>query len=198
MRGESSRTRAERLRRAAMAEWVATHVLPCERKVRAWLSRRTSPEDVDEIIQDAYCRIAKLDDVSHIDRPDAYFFSIARNLLVRRLRRQQIIPFEVIAEVDSYLDDQPSPEKQAADKRDYARLMELMAKLPDRCRRIVHLRKIEDWPQKRIAEHLGTTEKAVEKQIWLGVNAIRAAWTVADDAADERFRGLMTDRKTQR
>ncbi|MGF7151498.1 DNA-directed RNA polymerase specialized sigma24 family protein [Sphingomonas zeicaulis] len=87
---------------------MATHVLPCEWKVRAWLSRRTSPEDVDEIIQDAYCRIAKLDDVSHIDRPDAYFFSIARNLLVRRLRRQQIIHFEVIAEVDSYLDDQPS------------------------------------------------------------------------------------------
>lgn len=198
MRNETSRTRAERLRRAALAEWVAAYVLPCERKVRAWLLRRTSAEDVDEIIQDAYCRLAKLDDVSHIDRPDAYFFSIARNLLVRRLRRQQIVPFEVIAEVDAYLDDQPSPEKQAADKRDYARLMELMAALPERCRRIVQLRKIEDWSQKRIAEHLGTTEKAVEKQIWLGVNAIRAAWSMADDAADERFRDLMNDRKVQR
>lgn len=198
MQSETGRTKAERLRRAALASWVAAYVMPCERKVRVWLLRRTTPEDVDEIVQDAYCRLARLDDVSHIDRPDAYFFSIARNLLVRRLRRQQIIPFEVIAEVDAFLDDQPSPEKQVADKRDYARLMALMADLPERCRRIVQLRKIENWSQKQIADHMGTTEKAVEKQIWLGVNAIRAAWSVADDAADERFRDLLTDRKVQR
>jgi RNA polymerase sigma-70 factor (ECF subfamily) len=181
-----------------MALWVAEHILPREDMVRAWLRRRTSAEDVDEILQDAYCRIAMLDEVDHIQRPDAYFFSIVRNLFVRRLKRQRIVPFEVIADVDAYLDDQPSPEKQASDRSDYARMLAVMAGLPERCRNIVHLRKIEGWSQKRIAEHLGMTEKAVEKQIWLGIRAIRAGWSDAEDAADARFLGLASDGKTQR
>ncbi len=175
-------------RRAALAGWVAREVLPHEAHVRQWLRRSgTAAEDADEIIQEAYCRIAMLDDVGHIDNAHAYFFSIVRNLLVRRLKRQRIVPLETIAEVDAWHDDRPSPEQMAAGRMDYARALDMIGRLPERCRRIVQLRKIEGWSQRRIAEHLGTTEKAVEKQVWLGVRTLREAWSRAEQEADARM-----------
>lgn len=175
-----------RERRLALAKWVAREVLPHEHRVRQWLRRSgTMAEDADEIIQEAYCRLAMLEDVDHIDNAYAYFFSVVRNLLVRRLKRQRIVPIEVIAEVDALHDDRPSPEQLVAGRMAYARVLDMIGRLPERCRRIVQLRKIDGWSQRQIAEHLGTTEKAVEKQVWLGVRALREAWSRAEQDADE-------------
>ncbi len=111
--------------------------------------------------------------------------------MLRRLKRQRIAPIDVIAEIESYHDTlTPSPEQQAAGKLDYARMVAFMDELPERCRVIVRLRKIDGWPQRRIAEHLGITEKAVEKQVWLGVKAIRDRWSQADRKVEDRLEQL--------
>jgi len=65
--------------------------------------------------------------------------------------------------------------------------MAIIAALPERCRRVVELRKIEGWSQKDIAAHLGMSEKAVEKQVWVGVRAIRAAWASAEAQSAQRM-----------
>lgn len=185
--GEPSRAE----RRREIATWVAREVLPHETHARTWLRRAgTSPDDEDEIVQEAYCRLAMLESVDHIDNAYAYFFSIVRNLLVRRLKRQHVVSIDTIAEVDAYHDDRPSPERMAAGRLAYAKALDLIARLPERCGRIVHLRKIEGWSQSRIAEHLGTTEKAVEKQVWIGVRSIREAWSRGERDADERMTNL--------
>lgn len=115
------------------------------------------------------------------------FFSIVRNLLLRRLKRQRIVPFETIAEIESFQDDRPSPEQVIGSKLAYEKVLALIADLPERCRHIVQLRKIEGWSQREIAEHLGTTEKAVEKQIWIGIRAVREAWRLSNQT-DESAR----------
>ncbi len=167
---------------------MANEILPHEPKVRAWLRRaRTSPEDIDEIIQEAYCRLATLDTVEHIASPISYFLSTARNLLARRLRRQRIVPMEALVQVDSYRDDAPSPEELAMAKMAQRTMLVLIDDLPERCARIVRLRKIEGLSQKQIAVQLGTTEKAIEKQVWLGVRLLREAWTRAEVDADQRL-----------
>jgi RNA polymerase sigma-70 factor (ECF subfamily) len=176
-----------------MAAWVAREIMPGEARVRAWLARsRQAPEDIDEVIQEAYCRLAMLESVDHIGCPSAYFHSVVRNLLVRRLRRNRVVSIEAMAEIEAYRDDRPSPEQEAAGKSDYARMLVILGTLPERCRRVVELRKIEGWSQKQIGEHLGITEKAVEKQVWLGIKLLRAAWgaETSDDpgATRPRFR----------
>jgi len=165
--------------KVARARWVSEHVIPCEQRMRAWLKRwGVKHEDGDEIIQDAYCRIATLDTVAHIDDPRAYFFSIVRNLTIRRLRRGRVVEIATIAEIDACQDlHQSSPERQAADRQDYQRLLALIQALPPKCRRIVELRKLEGWSQREIAQHLGISEKTVEKQIWLGLKAVRFGWS---------------------
>ncbi|WP_084445829.1 RNA polymerase sigma factor [Sphingomonas sp. TDK1] len=156
--------------------------MPHEPRIRAWFARRrVAPDEVDELMQEAYCRIATLDTVDHIDCGHAYFFSIARNLLLRKLKRQQVVPFEAISEIESFRDTQtPSPEEQVSNRLAYERVMALIAALPERCRRIVELRKIEGWSQKEIAAHMGMSEKAVEKQVWVGVRAIREGWSASE------------------
>lgn len=190
----------ELARRRHLAVWVAREIMPHEDRVRAWFKRaRLSPEDIDDVIQEAYCRISMLKAVDHIDSPSAYFFSIARNLLLRRLKRQRIVSFEAIAEIEAYRDDAtPSPEEQTGSHLAYERMMTMIAALPERCRRIVELRKIEGWSHREIADHLGMTEKAVEKQIWVGVRAVREAWNTAERRAGLRLDPVETGVRGQR
>jgi len=164
--------------RRRTATWVAHEIVPHAARIRRWLARsRLSPEDIDEVMQEAYCRIATLPSVDHIDQPLAYMFATCRNLLLRRLKRQQIVVLEALTEVETWEDEaNPSPEEQAARRMSYERVLALIGQLPERCRKVIELRKIEGWSQKEIAAHLGMTEKAVEKQIWVGVRAIRGAW----------------------
>lgn len=182
-------TRLAAARRAAIAHWVADAVMPHERQVRRALKRwGISADELDDVIQDAYCRLAVLDSVDHIERPDAYFFAVARSVAVRRLRQHRVVRLGAIAEMEGIADDErPSPERQAAGRHDLDRVLAIIARLPDRCRRAVQLRKIDGWSQKQIAAHLGTTEKAVEKQVWLGVRAIREAWSRNQDVVDARL-----------
>lgn len=176
-------------RRRAIAVWVAREVIPHESRIRAWCARtRLPPEDVDELVQEAYCRIAALGSVDHIDTPYAYFFSVVRNLVLRRLRRQKIVPFEAIAEIESVRDSNAvSAEQTLTSRMALDRARAIIATLPERCRRVVEMRKIEGLSQRAIAETLGMTEKAVEKQVWLGVRAIRKAWAEEERDAEARL-----------
>jgi RNA polymerase sigma-70 factor (ECF subfamily) len=52
------------------------------------------------------------------------------------------------------------------------RLAEAFDRLPDRCREVVWLRKVEELPQKEVARRLGVAEKTVEKQVAKGARLI--------------------------
>jgi RNA polymerase sigma-70 factor (ECF subfamily) len=180
--------------RQKRAVWVAHHIVPYEPRMRAWLGRwNVSPEDAEELLQDAYCKIALLETLDHIDRPVPYFFSIVRNLLARRHRRQRVISFELIAEVDAFQDSPDMAfEDRASDRLVYEKIVALIDQLPPRCRHIVRLRKLEDWSQKEIAAHLRISEKTVECQIRLGLRAIRDAWNRQEAQAKS-----MSNRRSQ-
>ena len=165
--------RADSERRLSISMWVADHVMPHEARVRAWLIRaRVAGHDVDDLIQESYCSLAGLDSVDHIDRPDAYFFSTARNLLARKLRRAAVVPIATIAEIESFDDDRPSPEREVAGRRDYDRVRTLIARLPDPCRRVVEMRRLEGMPQREIAQALGISEGMVEWHVHNGVKTV--------------------------
>src|SRR5918997_303871 len=163
-------TRAEVRKRRAI--WVSLRVLPHEPRARAWLRRmRVTETDADEIIQDAYCRLATLEAVDHIDNPAAYFFSVIRSLLGRRLRGAKVVPLESIAEIEA-ADPSPDPEHQVAASQMSERLHLLINELPERCGRILKLRKLQGYSQREIAEMLGITESIVENQVQLAVRSL--------------------------
>ncbi|WP_211347393.1 RNA polymerase sigma factor [Sphingorhabdus contaminans] len=154
--------------------------------MRAWLRRSLGPADLEDVIQESYCRISALDDVDHIRSGRAYFFTTARSLVIERVRRSRIVSIEAVADLDIYCNasDEPSPERIVGGRRELARVMSLIEALPERCREVVRLRKIEDMPQRQVAERLGIAEHAVENDVAKGLRLILRALAESEPAGE--------------
>jgi RNA polymerase sigma-70 factor (ECF subfamily) len=68
--------------------------------------------------------------------------------------------------------DEAGPERRHDARQSLRRLAEAFDRLPDRCREVVWLRKVEELPQKEVARRLGVAEKTVEKQVAKGARLI--------------------------
>ena len=147
-----------------IADWVCLEILPYEREVRRWLQKSRLPVEADDIIQEAYARIAALDSVAHIRNGRAYFLTTVRSVVFQHLRRSKVVRMDSFAELppQDVRDDQPGPEAIVWSRREVQRLM---LSLPERCRTIFHLCRIKGYTQKEAAEALGLSENVVEKQV---------------------------------
>lgn len=164
--------------REEIVAWVGGQVLPHEADVRAWLRRRVENEaEVEDLVQDAYCKISALTSVAHIASGRAYFFRIAQNLLADQRRRARIVRIEGVPEIDALdaLDEEPSPERIVAGRRELERVRAIIAHLPERCRRIFELRRIHGLSQREAARRLGVTENVIESQSIRGLKLILEA-----------------------
>lgn len=156
-------------------QWIAVHILRHEPALRQWL-RRTGlqPSDIDDIVQQSYCKLSELDSVAHIVDPRAYFFTTARSLFLQRVRRDRVVHIQAASDlIDSYIEDKaPSPEHTAGARRELRKVFEVIAALPRRYRDVIELRRIEGLSQKETAIRLGITEKIVENSLARGIKAV--------------------------
>lgn len=168
--------------------WVATHVIPHEVAARRWLARQgLDAADRDDLVQDAYCRIAALADVSHISRPKSYFIQVVRNLVLERRRRDRVVPMLPITEelAASVPDDGAAPDQIAAARAELALVEHLIAALPERCRQIFVWKRIEGLSQKEIAGRLGVSETVVENDVMKGLRLILTGLAGVNVGADD-------------
>jgi len=186
--------------RQRLVAWVASQVMPHEPMVRSWLRQRLqSPDDIDDLIQEAYAKLAAMSSLEQIKRPDAFFFQVVRNLLVDQIRRSRVVRIEAAAELDvpSFYADEPTPERIAGARRELARVGELIDALPDRCRRVFILLKIEGLSQKEVASRLGVSESVVENQGVKGLQKILKA--MREETGDNDYRlKVRHERSTKR
>lgn len=172
--------------RREIVAWVGGHILPHERDVRAWLLRKGSPRDeVDDVIQEAYCRIASLQSVTHIQSGRSYFFQTVRNIAIERIRRARIVRIESMTELEALnvMDNEPWPERVVSARRELQHVQRLIEGLPKQCRDIFVLRRIRGLSQREIAHALGVTENVVESQSARGLKLILRA--LAESSAAE-------------
>ncbi len=158
--------------------WVGSHVLPHEAAVRAWLMRWTSCEqDIDDVIQEAYCRLAAMDDVSHIANGRAYLFQTTRNIVLEQARRSKIVRIDNVMDMGalSIVDETPPMDRVVSGVRELQRVEQLIEGLPLKCRRVFILRRIHGVSQREIARMFGISQNAVEKQATRGLKLIMNA-----------------------
>ena len=140
--------------------WFVREILPLEPALMRMLRRqwRKSDEQAD-IRQDIYVRV--YESVSRDGLPESaagYLFTCARHLLIDRVRRDRVVSFEVVAD----LEDRPgSPAHDLTPER-----------VADARREVLKLRKIDGLSQRDIALRLGIAEGTVEKQVTLGARAV--------------------------
>lgn len=163
--------------------WLGQEILPHEQDVRAWLRRSlVTSNDVDDVIQESYCRLANLKAVEQIESPRAYFFQTARSVVLEQMRRARIVRIDAVTEIDALRIewDEPSPERIAGGRKELERVMKIVATLPERSRRIFEMRRVLGLSQKEIARQLGVTENVVENEAARGLKAVLAGLAKAD------------------
>ncbi len=161
--------------RAKLVHWIAVKVMPHEAAVRSWLAKSlVSSADIDDLIQEAYCRLSTIRSIEEIERPDGYFFQVVRNLLREQLRRSNLVRIDASVAMDTLPvgDDVPSPERIASARDEWRRVQTAMGRLPARCRSIIELRKIQGLSQREIASRLGVSESIVENDAVKGMRLI--------------------------
>lgn len=177
-------------RRRALVAWVAYEVMPHEPAVRGWLRRRgVASDDIDDLIQEGYAKLSAIDAFEQIRRPDSFFFQVVRNLMLDQMRRARVLPIDLMGGDFAALRvsaDEPSPESSAAARRELALVAELIRRLPERCRRVFELRRLEGLSQRQTAERLGVTESIVENE---GVKAVRMILTALRQLEGEDVTG---------
>ena len=95
----------------------------------------------------------------------------ARNLIIDRIRRQQIVAIEKVADLDALglAADIPGPDRSAMARDELRRLQSAIDRLPPRCREAIMLCKIEGLSQREIASRMGVSEATVSEHIDKGM-----------------------------
>lgn len=158
--------------------WFVDEVLPLEGVLERYLRRNwRDADEIADLRQEVYARVYDGCAKGRPESAQAFVLSTARNLLIDRARRAQIVSIETFADIDELAPtvDELSPERRAAARSELRLLQRALDLLPARCRQVVELRKIEGLSQKEVASRMGITEDTVEKQVSKGVRALAEA-----------------------
>lgn len=167
--------------------WFVREVLPLEAALRRYLHNGWRNEaDVGDMCQDVFVRAIEVArrEMPHATKP--FVFSIARNLLIDRLRRNQIVSIDAVADLEAFgiSSEEPTPDRSAIARQDWRRLQTALARLPDRWRDAVIMRKVEGLSRKEIALRMGIAEPTVAQHLANGIAALTDFFN--DDAAETR------------
>jgi RNA polymerase sigma-70 factor (ECF subfamily) len=177
---ENGRETADLRRSAGMTEdgingWFVREVLPLEAALMQFL-RRSWPNksDIDDLAQEVYARVyeAAREKIPQPVKP--FVFTIARNLLIDRVRHEQVVPIEAVADLETLgvAVDAPGPDRNVMAQDELRRLQSALDKLPPRCREVVVLGRIEGLSGKEISQRLGIGASTVSEHLSTGMNML--------------------------
>lgn len=146
-----------------------------------FLQRMNVPEhDAQDIAQESMVRLLRYSRSEPAEAWQALLYRIAINLLRDRKRRSVteqerrgggMTDFGTAA--NEAVSHEPSPEQHASDRQALARMQEAMQQLPQRCREVYLLHRIEGMTYPEIARRSGVSAKAVEKNISRALRLLR-------------------------
>lgn len=154
--------------------------------LRRYLARflRDSNEAQD-VAHDAYLRIKPVMDRQPVDKPEALLYTTARRLAINQLKRRQISPVATTTDQpDLAAATAPGVVREVMARQEWERLEQAIAQLPEGCRTVLLLRKLEGLSHQEIGERLGIAISTVEKQHARALRLLRAALVSQSSDAD--------------
>lgn len=151
-----------------LESWFTTEVLIHEDMLMRFLARAwPNRDDLADLRQETYARIFEAAQHALPQNPKAFLFSISRHIMSDRRRRERIVSIQAAGDHDFSNDlvEEKTPERAASVHQELTRLAQAFDRLPETCRQVVWMRRVQDVPQKEVALRMKITEKAVEKQI---------------------------------
>lgn len=117
----------------------------------------------EDVVQDAYVRLAEGGAATDVRHPPAYLFRLVRNLAVDRLRRSALEARHGAGEAvpESAAAVEPSPEDAALARESLRRLEAALTELPERTRLVFEMSRVGGLTSEQIAARLGISVSLV-------------------------------------
>ena len=131
-------------------------------------------EDAENIVQDTFLylweHLELLEDIDHLD---AFLFTLIKNRCLNFLKHQSYIQAKTCSlKADEELEQFDEAVSSISEVENL--LSQTMQKLPERCREIFLLSRIEGLKYKEIAERLDISVNTVENQISIALRKLRS------------------------
>jgi RNA polymerase sigma-70 factor (ECF subfamily) len=184
----------------ALDDWFTREILPHEAALLRYLARICpNPADIQDIRHDAYVRILEAADRFRPTAPKSLLFKTARRLVIDRARRNRIVPIDLREDLDelNVLVDEVTPERRASIRQQLVSASNAFNRLPDKCREVVWLRRVDGLSQKETAARLGISEGTVEKHLMRGARLLSDFLTSPDEPAKTKEQSSKTTDETQ-
>jgi len=172
--------------------WFLREVLPLEPLLMRFLRRNWREQsEVEDILHDVYIRVFEAACHKLPEAPRPFVFTTARNLLISRVRKQQVIPIEAVADLDALgiAMDAPGPDRSAIARDELRRLQTAMDRLPPRLREALLLRRVEGFSRGEIALRMGVSEASVSAYLMDGMYALADLIYAAPEEANNAGSG---------
>nr|WP_229256930.1 sigma-70 family RNA polymerase sigma factor [Duganella lactea] len=138
----------------------------------------------DEIMQDAYLKLAEGSSMRSVQKPLYYCCQVVRNLAMDHFRRRtteaSYRSFGLDVE-QIYHPTTVTPEKLLSEKRVIVALEQALGRLPERTRRAFELYRLQEMTQRDIAEALGCSATLVNFMIRDALDALQRCRNLLDD-----------------
>jgi len=144
-----------------------------ETDLKSFVKRRIDGDgavDVDDIVQEAFLRIATHRDAEQLRNPRGFLFRVARNLIFDTLRRGKVRKDYANAQASDDAGrisqrNAGSAEQSVSARQDLELILEAVDSLPPRCRQVFLMQREEELSYAQIARRLGISESMVQKHM---------------------------------
>lgn len=132
--------------------------------IRSFLYFKTGNEGMaEDVAQDTFIKLWENKHKIERKTVKSYLYTIAGNLAINQLKRQQL-QYKFVNQVQFRQEDK-SPEYLAEMKEFEEELQRVIAAIPEGSREVFLMNRLEDLKYREIAERLGISVKAVEKRM---------------------------------
>ncbi len=172
---------------SGVSAWFVREVLPLEAALIQFLHHNwRNASEVPDLLHDVYVRTYEAAGKEIPDNAKAFVFATARHLIIDRVRRERIVPIEIMSDMESLgiAIDEPDADRRLIARAELRRLESALDRLRPRFREAFVLRQIEGLSRREIASRMGVGEETVKQYLADGICAL--ADMLYGEAADLR------------
>ncbi len=173
--GADARPRGAGVSTSVVKQWFIREVLPLEAALMQFLQHNwRNQSDITDLQQEVYLRVYRAAQEGLPERPKQFVFATARNLLIDRVRHENVVPIEAVADLEALeaAADVPGPDRVAQARDELRHLQAALDRLPPQCRQVVVLARIEGLSRREIAERMGLAEPTVANYLAHGIRVL--------------------------
>lgn len=138
------------------------------------------PHTAEDLAQETYIRAKRAFDEGTVEHPEGFLHQTARNLALDHLRKagtRAAVETDGLegGAAETVASQVVSIEDAIIERQRFSAFKTALQGLPKRAQAVLILSRIEHWPQHRIAEHLGVSERTVFNDLKMAMAHCRDA-----------------------